>query len=244
VSIQIIDDGYVPVRVTAHLTEPIVYALDGMHLDGILAAAAYRDLDERTRRRIPPLSADWVIDLRLPLARWAVDVGDAPVPDGRLLWKHSDGREVWGWCASVEVAEWLGQGVAEVRKKPVLDEMRRYSEAKSAQINGGPLKGYNLRMPTAFARSVSWHALGDPVAIARLLDRHIGAIGKKRGHGWGTVARWEVEQIDTDQSIARDGVLARRLPAQCGIVGRPVTGAIRPPYHHRSRRVHAVEPAC
>lgn len=36
------EDERVPIRVVAHLADPIVYMGDGMHLDGILAAAAFR----------------------------------------------------------------------------------------------------------------------------------------------------------------------------------------------------------
>lgn len=241
-TLSIIDDGLTPMRITARLTEPIVYQSDGMHIDGPLAYAAFCALDEDARYAIPPMHLDWAEDMAVPLARWTAAPMDGEVLDPRLL---IDGM-IWGWCASSEEVEWLAHGAAEVRKKPVLDEMRRYSDAKSAMVAGGPMKGYNLTYPTTFARSVSWSAIGDIDRVKYLLTRHVPALGKKRGHGWGTVAAWDVVEDSAAASSVfhRDGIAARSLPRSCGLRGRAALGSIRPPYHHRSRRVLSVEPEC
>jgi CRISPR type IV-associated protein Csf3 len=242
---------HVPLRVVAHVTEPILYAGDGLHLDGILSAAAFEALDERTRRRMPPLSSPWAVDIDVPLARWGVDVGPDWSGDARLLWKQKGGgasrnrysRTLWGWCASAVQAEWQQHGTAEIRKRPELDQMRRYAKDRTADISSGPMKAYDLAFPTVFAPTLTWYALGDGARVLELLRRHIVAIGKKTRLGYGTVARWEVERVEADWSIAGpDGRLVRRMPRESGMVGQHSYGAIRPPYHHASRLVECVEP--
>lgn len=243
---------FAPLVVTAHMSEPIVYVGDGLHLDGILAAAAFRDLDERTRRRIPPLSSPWAVDIMIPLSRWVVEVGDDWVGDVRLLRKRKGGgarrprqtRELWGWCASAVQAEWVQYGKTEIRKRPEVDKMRRYARDKSVSVGAGPLKAYDLPLPTVFAAEVRWYCHGVAADVERLLRTHIGAIGKKHLLGHGTVMHWAVEPCEHDLSVAHEGSIMRRMPLESGLDGRCGRGAIRPPYHHHSRVVESVEPSC
>jgi hypothetical protein len=65
------DKSYAPFIVVAIMESRIVDSQALIHLDGQLAQAAYRDLDERTRLTIPPVGdAETLIDLELPLSRW------------------------------------------------------------------------------------------------------------------------------------------------------------------------------
>lgn len=246
--------GHVPVRVVAHMAEPIAYLGDLLHLDGPLHYATYHDLDERTRRTIEPMETTaWPIDLALPLATWSVE---APAGvDDRLL-KSRNGlrragtdcppgteRRLWGWCASAaDEAAWQMRGVVEVRKKPELGRMARYTPDRTAQLSAGHLKAYDLALPTVTSLEVTWHALGEPDRIRYLLTRYIPALGKKRNLGNGTVQRWTVEACAEDRSLAApDGAPMRRLP-HGAIAGAPGHGAIRPPYYHAGRAVESVEP--
>lgn len=250
--------NHVPFRVTAKMTEPVVYLGDLLHLDGILAAAAFRDLDERTRGTIEPVdAAEWPIDLGIPLSVWSVEAPDGVDPRltksrsriraghrryGKLGCPPGDDRRLWGWCASAaDDSAWLARGVMEVRKKPALSEMRRYTTATSVNLGAGPMKAYDLKMPTVIALEVEWFAHGDPDETLRLLSTHITAIGKKRGIGGGAVDRWSVDRIDDDRSVVCDGKPTRRLPVGAA-EGRPGHGGIRPPYYHHTRAVAAVEP--
>lgn len=239
-----------PLRVVARMSEPIVYSGDGMHLDGILAACAYRDLDDRTRRRMGPVSSEAPPDLRLPLSRWVVDVApDWDAGDRCLVERaRSHGQTVhrlWGWRASAPANGWELRGKAEIRKKPALDDMARYTDARSATITSGDLKAYDLALPTVKAREVVWYAHGHPGEVERLLVSYADAIGRKRNLGWGTVMEWRVETIDEDRSVMDGDTLRRRMPVESGVEGAQSTAAIRPPYHHPSRVLDAVEPvAC
>jgi CRISPR type IV-associated protein Csf3 len=235
-------DDLVPLHVVAHMSEPVMYLGDGMHLDGILAAAAFAALPERTRRRMPPLTSDWPHDVKLPLARWAVPVSHDWTGNRRLIRDTGGNRgpELWGWMASDAVFESLQDGVAEVRKKPEFGAMQRYAREATVEIRSGALKAYDLAFPTVFAARFEWFARGDPGTVRELLTS-VQAIGKKRNHGHGTVMRWEVECCAEDRSVVHDGRLMRRMPLESGLGSHRGFAAIRPPYHHPSRLAESVE---
>lgn len=247
---------YAPMRVVARMGEPIAYLGDLLHLDGLLAYGAYHDLDERTRRTIPPIDAtDWPVDVAQPLSVWSVPAD--PALDERLLKSRngikrsvrgSEGipagteRRLWGWCASAaDESAWLARGKVEIRKKPDLTKMRRYTDAKSHNLGSGHMKAYDLAFPTVTALEVVWYAHGDPERVRHLLSKYVPAIGKKRNLGNGTVTEWVVEETSEDRSVLHEGRPTRRLP-RGACEGAPGTGAIRPPYYHSSRFVESVEP--
>lgn len=241
---------YVPMRIVARMDEPIAYLGDLLHIDGPIAYGAFHDLDERTRRTIAPVGSaeyeDWPIDLTLPLSTWWCEA--APDANPRLLKRSRRGKDgppprLWGWCASAaDETAWAGRGVLEVRKRPELGKMSRYTSDRSANISSGHMKAYDLKIPTVLAREVVWYAHGDPDRVRHLLSTYVPAIGKKRSTGNGTVREWIVEQIDEDRSVvAPDGQLMRRMP-RGAVDGSPGHGGIRPPYYHHTRQVESVEP--
>lgn len=244
--------GHVPLRIVARMDEPIGYLGDLLHLDGPIAYATYHDLDLRTRKTIEPIeTAEFPIDLKLPLSTWWMPHNPAlhGDVDARLLKRNRQDRDdksprLWGWCATAaDESAWGVRSKLEVRKKPAIKEMARYTDAKSHNLSAGHMKAYDLAVPTVFAREVTWYAHGDPDRVRSLLSRFIPALGKKRSTGSGTVREWVAEEwsaSDTD-GVMVDGALARRMPAAAAD-GSPRMGAIRPPYYHHTRMVQAVEP--
>lgn len=249
--------GSMPMRVIARMDEPIGYLGDLLHLDGPIAYGVYHDLDEKTRRTIEPIEiTDFPVDFRerIPLSTWWVDYDPAlhGQCDERLLSRRRTGREhpgpqLWGWCCSAaDEASWAGRGKLEVRKKPDLARMTRYTDAKTANLSSGHMKAYDLTVPTVFAREVTWFAHGDVDKVRHLLATYVPAIGKKRNIGSGTVREWIVrEEPDArdDLALVRNGRLMRRMPvgAVTGELAR--AGSIRPPYYHHTRMVMCEEPA-
>jgi hypothetical protein len=240
---------YVPMRIVAVMDEPIAYLGDLLHIDGPIAQAAFCDLDERTRKTFPPVASlgglPWVDDLTLPLATWWVDYNEAIHGSiNERLTKRAErgagrpGPRLWGWCASAaDERAWGIRGKLDVRKRPELGKIARYTDAPTANIKSGHMKAYDLQIPTVFTHHITWHALGDPDRVRHLLAMHIHAIGKKRNIGAGAVREWRVETDGVDAERWRE----RRFPA--GIVDGPTRYAsIRPPYWHHSRMLIAVEP--
>lgn len=244
------DTGHAPLRISARMDEPIGYLDDLLHIDAQLAYGAYSDLDEQTRRAIPPTQvAEWPVDVALPLSTWWCDY----VPrehgevDPRLLQRYPSASDdhppqLWGWCASSAIEAWAGRSKLEIRKKPPLAEFRRYTEARSHNVSSGHMKAYDLTIPLVLAREVVWYAHGDRDKVQYLLSRYVSAIGKKRNVGCGTVREWIVEVIDDDRSVCHDGKAMRRLPLGAA-EGAHREGTIRPPYYWAAgRSVMAVEP--
>lgn len=228
----------IPLRVTARLTEPVLTYQDGMHLDGLLAYGALMRLSPAEREALPILAqTDWALDFDLPLARWGVE--QAGRYDERLL--SPDGR-IWGWRGSAACYRPLHQGITEVRKRPPIAAMARYTSDKSVLVAGGSHKAWDLPFPTIFAHLIAWYAVGDPTEIQALLER-VPALGKRTNHGHGTVSEWRVEPWSEDWSTMYQGAPMRRLPAAMA-PGLPAgRGAIRAPYHHRSRLCPSVDPS-
>lgn len=247
--------GHAPMQIVARMDEPIVYLGDLLHIDGPIAYAVFHDLDEQTRRTIEPIECtDFPVDFRerTPLSTWWMDHDPAihGEVDERLLARARKGGrghypQLWGWCASACSEQWEVRGKMEVRKKPALGEMSRYTDAHSAHLSSGHMKAYDLTFPTVLSREVTWFAHGDVDKIRVLLQRFVPWIGKKRNIGYGTVHEWvvtEEPEMRNDAAIVQDGKLMRRMPAGA-VTGQTVrAGAIRPPYYHHTRIVMCEEP--
>lgn len=216
--------------VTAKMAEPVVYYDDGLHLDGILAWAAYLDLTEDERWGLPPITDDWATDFDLPLQRWHVDV---VAMDARL--RGDEG--VWGWCATQVLSGWLRRGSHEIRKKPAAEKMARHTASPSVNLGTGPGKAYNLIVPTAFAHELHWAAIGDMKEALRLLSTHVQGVGKHCARGMGRVLHWSIRQVD----VSTEDILKNRV-MPCSERQATCIRAIRPPYHHGSRHTWAREP--
>ena len=210
-----------PLRITASLAEPFIYYGDGMHLDGLVALGFFRAMPREEQEALPPISSDDPTDFPLPLDRW--EYGGA-----------------WGWKASAVHCTVLRASVYEVRKKTAVAQMARYTSSPSVEISGGHFKSTNVPFPQAFAHTLTWYAVGDLLEVGRLLAL-VHGVGKLCKGGCGRVIRWAVEEWPEDWSLLRGGALTRRMP--WGFApGIRRHGAIRTPYHHRSRVVDACEP--
>lgn len=234
---------HVAMRIVARLAEQVGYLGDLLHIDGPLAFAAYRDLPSNVRNAMPPIEAvEFPEDFDLPLAKWttAYEPVDHDPLDGRLL---DEQHRIWGWCGTAaDDGSWQVRAKMEVRKKPDLKAMGRYTSAKSHNTSAGHMKAYDLAIPTVLSREVTWYALGDIDRVRYLLTTHVHALGKKRNLGAGTVLEWIVEPADVEtDGVMVEGMLRRRMPIGAAD-GSPRTGPIRPPYHHPSRITGAVEP--
>jgi hypothetical protein len=241
-----------PFVVMARLAEPIVTYGDGLHLDGPLAFACYQDLTTEQKRTIPPIEEPWAIDFDLPIEKWngpcelfantdprlTTDGVIGPDEDGVLV------GNVWGWkcSAAIPVGE-VWNTTHDHRRRPAFDEMVLWSNAKRAEMGGGPRAARNLKFPAIVTNRLIWFGVGDLDRAIYLLQRHVPAIGKLARSGSGRVLEWSIEKTDRDRSmIGEHGQTMRRLPARM-FPDKPFSeGSIRAPYHHRSRWVNTVAP--
>lgn len=221
--------------VTARMAEPVITYDDGMHLDGILAMAAYRDLSEEARWALQSITEPWALDFDLPLARWSVAGDTPPGSDARL---RDDTGRVWGWLATRALARVERRGTHEIRKRVPTEETVRWSKAKTVHAGLGPAKAYDLKLPTIWAHQIHWLAIGDLAEVLRLLDTHMYGIGKHCAKGLGRVLEW---RVDPAPGVDAAFICShRRMPSLEGTAQSLAT--IRPPYHHNSRVAYARDP--
>lgn len=99
--------------------------------------------------------------------------------------------------------------------------------------SAGAYKSYRMPIYYRAALWVEWYCWGDYDKLSQLCMM-ITHLGKKSVQGWGRVMRWQIDLIEEDWSIWRDGKLMRGIPKyhlpdnqhtrNAGIYG------IRPPY--------------
>ena len=212
-----------PLTVTAHLVEPVAGWRDDITLDGPLSWGAYLAYVDEHGDDLPPKNPLWAVDFDLPLAKWSAPLPASWKPDPRLL--TADG-EVWGWCVSRPMFDEPALSVVEVRRKPALEEMSQWSNAKRHHIGLGPLKARNVPHAAGFVREITWSALGDKAGMEDLLAR-VHNIGRLSRSGNGLVASWEVTIGGTSNDWED-----RPMPSEGGFLT-----AVRAPAHHPSRQV-------
>lgn len=229
-----------PLRITAHLATGYACAAPwGIALDGLLAselrAEQKNQLHADGKPIIGAMESDNPPDLPLPLARctldttwhWAATCGAPTDPDVR--------PDIHTWTSRVDHRHL---------------EHTTTSLPRTIPERQGRYKATRMPLLVTPARSITWHAVGEPDRIADILDG-ITAIGKKRSQGEGHVLRWEVLVVDVDPFMAGhcwpDGTLGRPTPPGClrghpELATRQGRAGIRPPYMHPSRRGDAFLP--
>lgn len=179
--------------------------------------------------------------LAYALARWHVhgepptrgeDPFEIPLPLGR--WQRGD---VWGWNASAlfPADDEIFESLQFWRKR--FRQNRAELTTGSPNLVQGTYRDWNMPIPLTLSLRWVAYAFGDRREILRPLRRDVRYLGKKRAHGRGAIVSVEVEEIDRDCSIARDGRYMRWMPSETGSrLVRP-----RPPYWNTCGRVLCAE---
>jgi len=146
---------------------------------------------------------------------------------------------------SCSFAEW-GQPYSEGRdhwnKRDDVDKHLQLlsAETKRIETGKGRYKAYHMPVFYRVAPFVRWWAVGDAADVQDLLSG-VSHIGKKRMYGWGSVLRWEVEEVEQDHSLIWDGKPQRSLPVTDRIYElvaetRQIFWGYYPPYYdHRNQ---------
>ncbi|MCX5046229.1 hypothetical protein OG921_23950 [Aldersonia sp. NBC_00410] len=227
-----------PVIVRARLAGGVGHGVPwGISLDGLLASEIRAEAKAAARTAdvdYPVFDRSVVPDeLELPLARCS-----------------GAGGEFWHWAATFAwpEGEVAGPHVQYWSGRPDQLALAQTAAALLALVSErqGRYRARVMPLPLTMCKSLVWRAVGDPDAIAGLLE-HITAIGKKRGAGHGHILEWSVTpQAGGDPfdyaHLHPDRSLGRTVPRKC-IEGRCSirTGGqgrmgLRPPYMHPARR--------
>jgi CRISPR type IV-associated protein Csf3 len=207
--------GSIPVKITFHLDGTGCYydPAEPPALDGILAwcLAAYHTSGQPPARDEPPA------DIPLPIATW-----------------HIDGQ--WGYHASALLPD--GQTFE------TLHFWRsRFREDRVGLISGttdrgsGAYRDWQMPMPLILTDKLVAYAVGKRSVIRKVLQRGVKYVGKKSAMGKGRVVAIDVDHIDDDLSMVKDGRAMRWLPKPGGTrLVRP-----RPPYWNLVGRVESCQ---
>lgn len=233
-----------PLRITAHMAGSLAYHPgEGITLDSPLAFAAMLEAKGEAFFRDHPAND--------ALAREVVE----PHP-GVPLAVH---RYPGGWMYRASLAEPEGRhGGQRLHTNKRFDDGLAQRALESGalalgrktkvQINSGEFKSYHMPLFLEHVERLVWYAVGDEREVRRLLETHVLHLGKKRNHGHGVVAAWEVAPWDgpADRWLWREpGVPARAIPLEMLTEweGETMVAAIRPPYWLAAHQVEcAVAP--
>ncbi|MGH8018660.1 MAG: hypothetical protein ACREIA_10260 [Opitutaceae bacterium] len=183
-----------PIKVTFHLDGTGLYydPAEPLMLDGILCAAVVR----WHAHGEPPARDEAPVEIPLPLARWKR--GGA-----------------WGWHASALFPDGAtAESLIHWRKRFRQDRVE--ITTGSPNLANGVYRDWNMPLPLLLAPRMAGYAVGDAHRIRHELKRSIRYLGKKRAHGRGHVTAVEVEIIDQDFSIEKDGRPTRWMPDPAG----------------------------
>jgi CRISPR type IV-associated protein Csf3 len=206
---------FAPLRVTFHLDGAGVSydPLEPIMLDGIITAAVSRFHvhGEAPGRYEEP------DEIPLPLAKW--HIGD-----------------VWGWRASALLPDGEPMESLQYWRKRFRQGHVGLTQG-SPNTQNGVYRDWNAPLPLLLAPRMVAYCVGDRKRLHKDLPRAITHIGRKRAYGKGRVNDIEIEEIDADYSLVRDGVAMRWLPTTSGTRDvRP-----RPPYWSAWVRVRCCE---
>lgn len=210
------------------------------------------NLRVRATLRTPVVADNWLpLDGILLYQRTRDDLGqrDTNVPGASLLAQPKGGEMIGGripvaivhardWYYRCSWAQWgpHADGVDAWSKRfdqSLVDLVDFNGRRGVVNTSSGTYKGYRVPVYYRSAMWVEWYCVGDKERIEYLLST-VTHIGKKSAQGWGRVIAWEVEQIDEDYSIWRDGQLMRGIPVyhwprELG-APRKASYGVRPPY--------------
>lgn len=196
-----------PLCVAAHLFDGRIAATELMlPLDSILA---YAWMAEHHPDRLHVVSSGF-------------DPADLIVPELPLE-RRGEG-DLWYWACSCAFGQPLMEQTAHWHKRFDAFEAEQYMILKRRNVvntAAGPYKAHRIPLTVFLVPRLEWWLVGDLGEVRRLLQG-ITHVGKKRGQGYGRIARWEVALAAEDRSHARP------IPDPEGDAHL----AIRPPYWH------------
>jgi len=206
---------HTPLKVVIHLDGAGIYYDPGepIHLDSLLAAL----LAPRHVHGEPPARDEEPADIPIPCARW-----------------HRGG--VWGWrCSALFPDGPQAEGLTYWRKR-FRESRADMIASASPNLEHHTYRRWNTPLPLLLSHRMVGYAVGDRRSIRKEL-RRLDYLGKKRAHGHGRVVGVDVDAIDEDWSLVKDGASMRWLPRENGSrLVRP-----RPPYWNIVGRVPCCE---
>ena len=124
-------------------------------------------------------------------------------------------KEVEFWACSAPFYQQQIEEKTRYRKRWDYQDKHCNWGKKKAKVNSseGHTKSYDLPLRIVETPRIDWFCVGNPDEILSLLAR-CQNLGKKRSQGKGQVYKWEINEIDEDWSLYRNGKLTRPFPLE------------------------------
>lgn len=254
-----------PLKVTFHLSAPMIRPEQPIHLDGLLAYAVVQESLIADRGALERIGYDRIIE------------------DGLRDVLDFDG-EMGVYCASVLTGfdtqysiEWLAGMVRRtedfdiaqakdhferdhktigtdehIAKGPMLAEIPFSGIPKPMRIDkinlsSGEMRNFQFFHPAVTVDKMTAWCIGDAARIRELLSRHAGYIGRRGAAGFGVIDRVDIENLD-EPEIWRwryRNLPVRNLPDDDGKIRyATMVGNLRPPYWKAQNRCVVHAPVC
>ena len=210
----------VPLKITAEIETPISIQ-QYLPLDGLLMAIRAKEM------RLPPPEIEQHFDIQIPVLR-----------NERGFYHASFGR-------GIEIKGGADQSWR--RRRFPLREAALIATDKVGKIpvNMGPQKSVNIPLYTRIIPKIEWWCVGDLQGVSDLLA-HCLSLGRERNHGFGSVASWNVVEVEDDYSLfypSNDPTVAipsrtlpRDLPELAGKIFDIGYFCLQPPYFQVHRQ--------
>ena len=206
-----------PLKITAHLRSGFTSKFDwSVSIDGIIA---YQFMLEK-------LGIDKFIETQ------AITSEQEPIT-GLPLAAERYGDDWWYQC-SRPFFKSFDSHIKNIHRRFNAQEAERYvgDKTKKVETTKGAYRNARLPKKIIVTPKIDWYVIGDKDEIRRLLSS-VTHVGAQRRIGYGSVARWEVEDCQDAEFKAR---FMRALPVQFAeennVNGLTMDWHIRPPARH------------
>lgn len=185
-------------RITFHLRTPVVLTYPFITLDSIVAHLGFREKLGESYYTLPSKTpVDCNFSSTNPIAKYRL--GDGPdAPFFR--------------CASIAFFDCPLFFSTKMYKR--FDEARCASIATKRtkiSLGSGPLRNWAMSLAYLPATKAVFYAKANAEELRRSLA-HLPALGKEANVGWGEISSFDIEEIEEDWAVVKDGKAQRMIP--------------------------------
>jgi CRISPR type IV-associated protein Csf3 len=185
---------FTPLKITFRMRTPVCLTYPFIHFDAILAHLIQRKNDTIGYRS-------------LPSKKVVTRYGDLTMP----LMSQGNGKE-YIFNASISFFD-IKDAYSTTIYKRFCERYLNLRRIKKKRIDRarGHFKDYMINLVYIPARKVTFYAMGNAEEIDELL-KGLPGLGKKIAIGYGFIKSYEIEEIDHNYSILKDGRAMRAIP--------------------------------
>lgn len=226
-----------PLRITIYLRTPVALGHPWLHFDGIIAHMVRRAALGEKYYDQP--SKAWLRWERAMKEGWAEEKDPIPIKK----WCSSKVPKRCVYRASVAIFDAEGFQLTKIYKRFASQYAHIIrTKKRKLDIARGPFRSWAIKLPYVPATKAVFYVYGSKSKIEELLE-HLPGLGKKVVVGFGEIRDFEIEEIEEDYSLVKDGIAMRPLPTwMLSSFSEAFPLACWPPYWWKEHVVLAAPP--